>query len=107
MLCYSLEEVLVEKMRSVMQRMQARDFYDIWYLLEEQGMDVGFYLKEFETKCNCKELKYTDFTKKLSERLPQYERRWKSSMSDQIKNLPDFDQAKREVQRHLKKLNIK
>jgi len=29
MLCYSLEEVLVEKMRSVMQRMQARDFYDI------------------------------------------------------------------------------
>ncbi len=29
LLCYRLEEVLVEKMRSVMQRMQARDFYDI------------------------------------------------------------------------------
>jgi predicted nucleotidyltransferase component of viral defense system len=29
LLCYPLEEVLVEKMRSVMQRMQARDFYDI------------------------------------------------------------------------------
>lgn len=28
LLCYKLEEVLVEKMRSVMQRMQARDFYD-------------------------------------------------------------------------------
>lgn len=26
LLCYSLEEVLVEKMRSIMQRMQARDF---------------------------------------------------------------------------------
>lgn len=35
LLCYPLEEVLVEKMRSVMQRMQARDFY----------------LNEFETKC--------------------------------------------------------
>ena len=32
LLCYPLEEVLVEKLRSIMQRMQARDFYDIWYL---------------------------------------------------------------------------
>ena len=44
LLRYPLEEVLVEKMRSVMQRMQARDFYDIWYLLEQHGMDVDFYL---------------------------------------------------------------
>ena len=34
MSCYTLEEILVEKMRSVIQRMIARDFYDIWYLLE-------------------------------------------------------------------------
>ena len=47
LLCYTLEEVLVEKMRSVMQRMQARDLYDIWYLLEEHGLDCDFYLKEF------------------------------------------------------------
>ncbi len=33
LLCYPLEEILVEKMRSVMQRMQARDLYDIWYLV--------------------------------------------------------------------------
>ena len=42
LLCYPLEEVLVEKMRTVMQRMQARDFYDIWYLLEQHAMDVNF-----------------------------------------------------------------
>jgi len=36
--CYPLEEVLIEKLRSVMQRMAARDFYDIWYLLVEHGM---------------------------------------------------------------------
>jgi predicted nucleotidyltransferase component of viral defense system len=34
LLCYTLEEFLVEKLRSVMQRMKAGDFYDIWYLLE-------------------------------------------------------------------------
>ncbi len=105
-LCYPLEEVLVEKMRSVMQRMQARDFYDIWYLLEEHGMDAGFYISEFEAKCKSKELMHSDFPKKLDERLPQYKGRWKSSMSEQIKDLPDFDQVEREVQRHLKKLKF-
>ena len=106
LLCYPLEEVLVEKMRSVMQRMQARDFYDIWYLLEEHGMDADYYVSEFEAKCKSKELMHTDFPKKLDERLPQYKGRWKSSLSEQIKDLPDFDQVEREVQRHLKKLKF-
>lgn len=104
LLCYSLQEVLVEKMRSVMQRMQARDFYDIWYLLEEHGMDADFYINEFEAKCKSKDLIHTDFLKKLDERLPQYKGRWKSSMSEQIKDLPDFDQVEREVLRCIKKL---
>ncbi|MBP9924702.1 MAG: nucleotidyl transferase AbiEii/AbiGii toxin family protein [Cyclobacteriaceae bacterium] len=106
LLCYPLEEVLVEKMRSVMQRMQARDFYDIWYLLEGHGMNADFYLSEFETKCKSKDLLHTDFPKKLTERLPQYKGRWQSSMSEQIKDLPDFDQVEREVKKHLKKLKL-
>jgi predicted nucleotidyltransferase component of viral defense system len=107
LLCYPLEEVLVEKMRSVMQRMQARDFYDIWYLLEVHEMDVDLYVFEFEVKCKSKNLMHTNFLKKLDERLLQYKARWKSSLSEQIKDLPDFDQVEREVQRHLKKLKFK
>jgi predicted nucleotidyltransferase component of viral defense system len=106
LLCYPLEEVLVEKMRTVMQRMQARDFYDIWYLLEQHGMDVNFYLKEFANKCESKKLNPADFPKKLAERLPQYKGRWQSSMNEQIHDLPDFETVEREVQRHLKKLKI-
>lgn len=106
LLCYPLEEVLVEKMRTVMQRMQARDFYDIWYLLEQHGMDADFHMKEFASKCASKDLKSSDFPKKLTERLPQYKARWKSSMSEQIKNLPSFEQVEREVQRHFKNLKF-
>lgn len=106
LLCYPLEEVLVEKMRSIMQRMQARDFYDIWYLLEEHGMDADFYIAEFATKCASKNLNAADFPKKMDERLPQYKGRWKSSLSEQIKYLPDFDKVVREVQRHLRKMNF-
>ena len=106
LLCYPLEEVLVEKMRTVMQRMQARDFYDIWFLLELHDMDAAFHMTAFEKKCAGKNLKHTDFPQKLAERLPQYKGRWKNSMSEQIKDLPDFDQVEREVQRHIKKLKL-
>jgi predicted nucleotidyltransferase component of viral defense system len=106
LLCYALEEVLVEKMRSIMQRMQARDFYDIWYLLEIHEMDVDFYLAEFRNKCESKDIDPNDFQSKLEQRLPQYKGRWKTSMADQIKNLPDFDQVEREVKKRIKKLNL-
>jgi len=106
LLCYSLEEVLVEKLRSVMQRMQARDFYDIWYLLEIHDMDVDFYINEFKTKCESKKVNPADFYKKLEQRLPQYKGRWQKSMNDQIQELPDFETVSREVMRHLKKFEL-
>lgn len=107
LLCYSLEEVLVEKMRSVMQRMQARDFYDIWYLLEIYGMEVDYYVTEFKAKCASKGIDPIELHNKLEQRLPQYKGRWKSSMADQIKVLPDFDDVLREVMRHLKRIELK
>ncbi|MCK5759444.1 MAG: nucleotidyl transferase AbiEii/AbiGii toxin family protein [Clostridiales bacterium] len=106
LLCYSLEEALVEKMRSVMQRMQARDFYDIWYLLEIHGMDVDFYINEFKSKCESKGQNPSDFHKKLEQRLPQYKGRWQKSMKQQIHDLPDFEQVERETMRHLRKLEL-
>ena len=106
LLCYPLEEVLVEKLRSVMQRMQARDFYDIWYLLEIHEMNVAFFSNEFRSKCESKDIDPTDFHNKLAQRLPQYKGRWESSMLDQIHGLPDFDQVVREVMRHLKNLEL-
>ena len=104
--CYSLEEILVEKIRSVMQRMQARDFYDIWYLTEVQGLEIDFYQNEFIAKCESKELNPSDFLIKLEQRLPQYKARWQKSMKDQIKNLPEFEQVERETMRHLRKMKI-
>jgi len=104
LLCYQLEEILVEKMRSIMQRMQARDFYDIWYLLEIHGMDIDFYVNEFSAKCESKDLQATDFPHKLTERIPQYKGRWQSSLKEQIKDLPNFEQVEREVLRQIKKI---
>ena len=86
--------------------MQARDFYDIWYLTEVHGMDVDFFTNEFKIKCECKALNPDDFHAKLEQRLPQYKGRWQKSMSEQIHDLPDFEQVKRETMRNLKKLKL-
>ena len=106
LLCYPLEEMLVEKLRSVMQRMQARDLYDIWYLMEIHGMDINFYLNEFKAKCESKGLKASDFLEKLEQRLPQYKGRWQKSMNEQIHDSPDFEQVERETLRYLRKLKL-
>ena len=106
LLCYSLDEVLIEKMRSVMQRMQPRDFYDIWYLLEIVQMDLEFLLPEFSKKCEHKELRSSDFEDALLRRLPLYQARWTGSISDQILELPEFEQVEREVLRHFRIVDV-
>ena len=86
--------------------MQARDFYDIWYLLEIHGLDIDFYMNEFKKKCSSKGLQSSMFLSKLLERIPQFKGRWQISMNDQIKELPAFEKVEREVQRNLKKLKF-
>jgi uncharacterized protein len=107
LLCYSLEEVLLEKLRSIMQRMQPRDFYDIWYLLEIHSMEVDFFTNEFKTKCENKQVNPAQFHQKIEQRLPQFKGRWQNSLADQIHNLPNFEQVEMEVMRHLKKFDVK
>lgn len=106
LLCYSLEEILVEKLRCIMQGMQARDFYDIWYLLEIHKINIDFYSAEFRQKCESKEIDPTKFHAKLEQRLPQYKGRWQKSMADQIQDLPDFETVLHEIMRHLRKLGL-
>ena len=36
--CYSLPEVMTEKLRSLLSRQQPRDFYDLWYLSERKSV---------------------------------------------------------------------
>jgi hypothetical protein len=36
-LCYTLDEILAEKLRSILERGKARDYYDVWRLLEEKA----------------------------------------------------------------------
>ena len=104
LLCYSLEEVMIEKMRSLLSRQQPRDFYDLWYLSEYEGLEMSDYVQEFETKTKYKGLNPSNLENRINQLLPIFKARWTSSLSDQIRNLPPFEQISRELGRHFRKL---
>ena len=57
-LTYALEEILAEKLRSILQRGKARDYYDVWRLLKERSKDIDLEVahKVFWEKCEHKGL---------------------------------------------------
>jgi predicted nucleotidyltransferase component of viral defense system len=102
--CYSLPEVMTEKLRSLLSRQQPRDFYDLWYLSEIEGIEMCDYIAEFEAKAKYKGLNPEHLESRIEKVLPAFKSRWESSIKDQIKNLPPFEQVSRELGRHFRKL---
>lgn len=102
--CYSLPEVMTEKMRSLLSRQQPRDYYDLWYLSEYEGLEMSDYIAEYELKAKYKGLNPVGLEARIEKLLPVFKARWEGSMSAQIKELPPFEQVARELGRHFRKL---
>lgn len=103
-LCYPLEEVLIEKMCALMGRTQPRDLYDLWYLLEYDKMDIAYSWPEFERKAINKGHTPAAFKEKVQSKLNGFKGRWEGSLSSQIKDLPGFDLVVRELNKHFRKI---
>jgi predicted nucleotidyltransferase component of viral defense system len=103
-LCYSKPEVLTEKMRSLMERTQPRDIYDLWYLLEIDKMEITEFSCEFEAKAKHKSYNPTDLVVKVLEKEAKYKSMWEKFLSNQIHDLPEFDGVFRDVMKNLRKL---
>lgn len=79
---YSLETIVSEKMRAIIERGYIRDYYDVWRLLKEKKLDREKTKKMFHDKCKTKQVKFSsvdDFfpkgiDKTLEERLPNLAR---------------------------------
>jgi predicted nucleotidyltransferase component of viral defense system len=65
---YSLEEVLIEKMTSLMGRTIPRDLFDFNYLTEEENMELEVVYIEFITKAENKGHNPKEFTDKVKKR---------------------------------------
>jgi predicted nucleotidyltransferase component of viral defense system len=54
---YSIEEIVVEKLRSLFQRTRARDYYDVYRLLEQESFDDGVIVTALREKAAAHDVK--------------------------------------------------
>ena len=91
---YSLEEILAEKLRSILQRGKTRDYYDVWRMLKEHGgeIDPTLVRRIFLAKCEDKGLTWEGvnslFSRGKTEAARSY---WRRGLGYLVPELPSFD----------------
>jgi hypothetical protein len=97
-LCYALEEILAEKLRSILQRGKARDYYDVWRLLREKTdvFDRQIARQVLSEKCQHKSLPAPSVEAFLSPALLEGASAfWSQDLIGQVpgKDLPSWDRV--------------
>jgi len=112
-LAYQIDEILVEKMRTVVfQRCFPRDVYDLWRLLKEIAnyVDTKELLYAYKKKCLHRGFNHYEIPDNIIERVGRLENQWKEGLKRQIANPPEFDIVSKELIENLsalfKKQNI-
>ncbi|MFZ1320012.1 MAG: nucleotidyl transferase AbiEii/AbiGii toxin family protein [Ignavibacteria bacterium] len=100
---YSINEILSEKMRALMQRTAPRDLYDLWYFFEIENKDIVDFIPSFKVKTEYKNLKPEDFVNVINKKMEIFKRAWKNQLENQINDLPDFIEVWRKFNKHLRK----
>jgi len=104
---YPLEEIVAEKLRSILQRGKSRDYYDVWLLLKDYGNDFDHRKTKaiLSQKCRSKEIaepKTEDFFEK--ERLAEAERFWERGLAHQLSDLPTFSSIIKSLRNEIQEL---
>ena len=103
-LVYSLEEILAEKLRAILQQKgripRPRDFYDVWALLKihYERMELKEIRETFLKKCRFKNVSFRsneDFFDAVL--LQKNKSAWESSIGRQVHALVSFDQVIQEL----------
>ena len=102
-LCYTLGEVMAEKMRSVMQRTAPRDIYDLWYLLEIEGLNIEDYIFAFQDKAAHKGYDPQQLIITVEQKKNIFSKQWQEHLANQMREIPDFNIVWREMGKHWRK----
>jgi predicted nucleotidyltransferase component of viral defense system len=105
-LVYPLEELLAEKLRSLLERGKSRDYYDVWRLLKERPSSLNLELlgMVLVKKVAHKGLRLRtvgDFLPSDSKELKRY---WEKDLQQQVNLLAPLDEVLKELQDMLDRL---
>lgn len=90
---YKLEEILAEKLRTIIQRAYPRDLYDSWYILRFHKNDIDLIeaKKIYLEKCRFKNIIPAEWKTLLASKMTSgNENAFINSLSRQMKELPAF-----------------
>lgn len=100
---YTLHEIAAEKLRCVIQRLQARDLFDLNELFVINALDVEEIWPMFERKALHKHIDPGRFSETFEKRMPQWKSRWETEMSEHLAGEPEpFNKVERSVRRALR-----
>lgn len=100
---YPLEELMAEKMRSLVERGKSRDYYDVWRLLKEQRSQMNLELLGMllEKKLRHKQLRLRTTADFLPENPAGIKRYWEKDLSQQVTTLLPLEDVLNELKQML------
>jgi predicted nucleotidyltransferase component of viral defense system len=104
---YTLDEVGAEKLRCVAERLQCRDLYDLYQLLDGQHIDAletwHLYLRKAanDVTRGRQRTPPREWAATLDRRLAGYRDRWDQELGDYLSSVPGFGDVERRTRRHL------
>lgn len=90
---YSLEEIISEKLRSILQRGKSRDYYDVWLLLKDNGREFDHPRTKavLNQKCVFKGIEQPQIENFFAtDQLAEAERFWERGLAHQLTGLTPF-----------------
>jgi len=96
-LVYSPNEILVEKLRSILQRGKARDYYDVWRLMKEKEFNQDKIRELLIMKCQITGVEFKPEQILDENRLSEAKKFWTIALARLTKNLPDFESVAKDL----------
>lgn len=97
---YTLEEIVAEKLRSILQRGKSRDYYDVWILLKLYKKDIVIHemLDILQKKCAFKGIAFPVVEDLFApDRITEAAQFWERGLAHQVDNLPQFESVVSEL----------
>jgi predicted nucleotidyltransferase component of viral defense system len=103
---YTKNEIMAEKLCALMGRTEARDLYDVWWLFEFGRIEPVLLAHDFLRKAQHKGQDPARLEPLLGSKEPRFASQWQTRLSQQVTNLPYFDEVMRAVRRHVRHLPL-
>ena len=106
-LVYSPNEILVEKVRSILQRGKARDYYDVWRLMKEKEFSLDKIRELLILKCQITGIEFKPELIFDENRLSEAEKFWTIALARLTKSLPEFESVVKDLRSMLDFMNVR